>query len=184
MIPIQQALNGMVTIMLAKFMLNDVPHAAGIYEHEAEQQLTFEREIDALIEGLRPHYGVIREAIDMSFREKKEVGYLISRDYSLIGPFMGTRRRLKFAPTQGRGSEEEALWIKHDVIGKLHTHPIARLPEPSFLDVEVSAGLYGDEYIVVGSKSRGEYYLYVNFMKRVRSDIPMHQLGRGKMVRI
>ena len=28
---IQQALNGMVTLMLAKFMLNDVPHAAGLF---------------------------------------------------------------------------------------------------------------------------------------------------------
>ena len=29
---IQQALNGIVTLMLAKFMMNDVPHAAGIYD--------------------------------------------------------------------------------------------------------------------------------------------------------
>jgi len=29
---IQQAISGMISILFVKFMLNDVPHAAGLYE--------------------------------------------------------------------------------------------------------------------------------------------------------
>lgn len=33
---IQEALNGMITLLLAKFMLNDVPHAAGMFRGDGE----------------------------------------------------------------------------------------------------------------------------------------------------
>lgn len=38
---IQQALNGMITLMLAKFILNDVPHAAGLSSGEGSLGLFF-----------------------------------------------------------------------------------------------------------------------------------------------
>lgn len=60
---IQQAFNGMLALMLVKFVLNDVPHAAGLHGNSVTLYHGTSKSIaaEALKEGLQPQPGVETE---------------------------------------------------------------------------------------------------------------------------
>ena len=54
---IHQAFSGMITIMLAKFCLNDVPHAAGMLD-DSNEGLLIKKEVEEKLRRLRDELGV------------------------------------------------------------------------------------------------------------------------------
>jgi len=48
---IQQALNGMIVLLLARFMLNDIPHAAGFYDARSFKPETY-KDMESLFHGV------------------------------------------------------------------------------------------------------------------------------------
>ncbi len=117
---IQSVFSSMITILLARFMLNDVPHAAGLIGNPGNPR-SFGGETERIMvkaglgEYIPPPFGVFTERDESTIRRKRKPPASVrTRDvwiYRIVMERRDGRCRIKlYEYVSGRGDKLRAVW--------------------------------------------------------------------------